>query len=130
MACKRHYAMTSPGQLRSENSMACIGPYDFWGECDWSVCDSYLNQVVWYDYDLHRDMLVYCVLCVCSNELAHYGSEMCAAYAACFLTRKCASYAFAKKFRSTTTSDLIENVGRVFRTYFESDDKHQFTFSV
>jgi len=58
-------------------------------------------------------------LCLYSKELAGYGPEMCAAYAACLLTRKCAKHAFALNQRSTTTSDLIAAISDVFTGHFE-----------
>lgn len=56
----------------------------------------------------------------CNNELSHYGPEMCAAYAACLLTRKCARHAFALNRRSTTTTDLIAAIRDVFAGHFET----------
>lgn len=55
-----------------------------------------------------------------NKELAVYGAEMCAAYAACLLTRKCAKHAFALNQRSTTTSDLIAAISDVFTGHFET----------
>jgi ATP-dependent NAD(P)H-hydrate dehydratase len=53
------------------------------------------------------------------NELTTYGATMCAAYAACLLTRECAKHAFSLMQRSTTTSDLIASIHHVFSSYFE-----------
>jgi len=49
----------------------------------------------------------------------NYGPEMCAAYAACLLTRKCAKHAFVLNHRSTTTTDLIAAINDVFTRHFE-----------
>ncbi|GAB1602559.1 ATP-dependent (S)-NAD(P)H-hydrate dehydratase-like [Argonauta hians] len=51
--------------------------------------------------------------------LATYGPTVCAAYAACQLTRECSKEAFKKHHRSVTTSDMIENVSSVFHKLFE-----------
>lgn len=43
-----------------------------------------------------------------------------AAYGACSLTRQCNSQAFQQNGRSTTTSDMIQEIGSAFRKLFES----------
>lgn len=43
-----------------------------------------------------------------------------AAYGACSLTRQCNSQAFAQNGRSTTTSDMIQEIGSAFRKLFET----------
>jgi len=50
----------------------------------------------------------------------YYGPEMCAAYSACLLTRKCANVAFTRHRRSTTTSDLISVISDIFTADFET----------
>ncbi|KAJ3167177.1 hypothetical protein HDU88_002514 [Geranomyces variabilis] len=44
-----------------------------------------------------------------------------AAWAACLLARSCSKAAFAKHRRAMTTSDLIEQIGPVFQSVFESE---------
>ncbi|KAJ3170921.1 hypothetical protein HDU87_008623 [Geranomyces variabilis] len=44
-----------------------------------------------------------------------------AAWAACLLARSCSKAAFAKHRRAMTTSDLIEQIGPVFKSVFESE---------
>lgn len=46
--------------------------------------------------------------------------SMVAAYGACSLTRQCNSQAFAQNGRSTTTSDMIQEIGSAFRKLFET----------
>ncbi|XP_035532016.1 ATP-dependent (S)-NAD(P)H-hydrate dehydratase isoform X1 [Morone saxatilis] len=43
-----------------------------------------------------------------------------AAYGACSLTRQCNSQAFQRHGRSTTTSDMIQEIGSAFKKLFES----------
>lgn len=43
-----------------------------------------------------------------------------AAYGACSLTRQCNSQAFERNGRSTTTSDMIQEIGSAFRKLFET----------
>ncbi|MEQ2205444.1 hypothetical protein XENOCAPTIV_029566 [Xenoophorus captivus] len=43
-----------------------------------------------------------------------------AAFGACSLTRQCNNQAFHRHGRSTTTSDMIQEIGPAFRTLFES----------
>ncbi|XP_070770814.1 ATP-dependent (S)-NAD(P)H-hydrate dehydratase isoform X1 [Enoplosus armatus] len=43
-----------------------------------------------------------------------------AAYGACSLTRQCNSQAFQRHGRSTTTSDMIQEIGSAFKKMFES----------
>jgi len=52
---------------------------------------------------------------------------MCAAYAACLLTRKCARHAFALNQRSTTTTDLIAAISDVFSGHFETHQEQTVT---
>ena len=47
-------------------------------------------------------------------------SAMLAAFAACLLTKRCNSKSFALHGRSTTTVDLIHNIGAVFMESFET----------
>jgi len=67
------------------------------------------------------------VCAICSEELKQYGAEMCAAYAACLLTRKCARHAFALNQRSTTTTDLIAAISDVFSGHFETHQEQTVT---
>jgi len=60
---------------------------------------------------------------VYSKELAYYGADMCGAYSACLLTRKCARHAFALNRRSTTTTDLIAAISDVFTGHFETQNE-------
>jgi len=46
-----------------------------------------------------------------------------AAYAGCMLTRLCSAEAFKKHKRSTTTSDIINEIGPVFESLFPVDSK-------
>ncbi|KAM9347374.1 ATP-dependent (S)-NAD(P)H-hydrate dehydratase [Symphorus nematophorus] len=46
--------------------------------------------------------------------------SMVAAFGACSLTRQCNSQAFQRHGRSTTTSDMIQEIGSAFRKLFES----------
>ncbi|KAJ3592324.1 hypothetical protein NHX12_007451 [Muraenolepis orangiensis] len=46
--------------------------------------------------------------------------SMLAAYGACCLTKQCNSQAFQLHGRSTTTSDMIQEIGSAFRKIFES----------
>lgn len=46
--------------------------------------------------------------------------SMVAAYGACSLTRQCNSQAFRQHGRSTTTSDMIQEIGSAFKKLFES----------
>ncbi|ELK14890.1 Carbohydrate kinase domain-containing protein [Pteropus alecto] len=43
-----------------------------------------------------------------------------AAFGACSLTRQCSHQAFQKHGRSTTTTDMISEVGLAFNTLFET----------
>lgn len=43
-----------------------------------------------------------------------------AAFGACSLTRQCNSQAFQQHGRSTTTSDMIQEIGSAFKKLFES----------
>jgi len=52
-------------------------------------------------------------------EFVNYGPTMCAAYAACLLTRHCAKKAFERTRRSTTTTDMIATISHVFNEHFE-----------
>ena len=47
-------------------------------------------------------------------------SAMLAAFAACLLTKRCNAKSFALRGRSTTTVDLIDNIGAVFMESFET----------
>ncbi|XP_029652790.1 ATP-dependent (S)-NAD(P)H-hydrate dehydratase-like [Octopus sinensis] len=57
--------------------------------------------------------------CNHNKLLAIYGPTLCAAYAACALTRECSQQAFKKCNRSMTTSDLIAEVCNVFHKLYE-----------
>uniref|UniRef100_A0A3Q3XIT8 ATP-dependent (S)-NAD(P)H-hydrate dehydratase n=1 Tax=Mola mola TaxID=94237 RepID=A0A3Q3XIT8_MOLML len=46
--------------------------------------------------------------------------SMVAAFGACSLTRQCNSQAFQRHGRSTTTSDMIQEIGSAFKKLFES----------
>ncbi|XP_068602405.1 ATP-dependent (S)-NAD(P)H-hydrate dehydratase isoform X2 [Brachionichthys hirsutus] len=46
--------------------------------------------------------------------------SLVAAYGACSLTRQCNSQAFQRYGRSTTTSDMIQEIGPAFKNLFES----------
>lgn len=46
--------------------------------------------------------------------------SMVAAYGACSLTRQCNSQAFRQHGRSTTTSDMIQEIGSAFKKLFEN----------
>ncbi|XP_068185134.1 ATP-dependent (S)-NAD(P)H-hydrate dehydratase isoform X2 [Antennarius striatus] len=46
--------------------------------------------------------------------------SLVAAYGACSLTRQCNSQAFQRHGRSTTTSDMIQEIGSAFKKLFES----------
>lgn len=54
--------------------------------------------------------------------LIEYGPSMCAAYAACWLTRECNRLAFIELRRSTTTTDMITKIGQVIRNLEEDYD--------
>ncbi|XP_072040263.1 ATP-dependent (S)-NAD(P)H-hydrate dehydratase-like [Amphiura filiformis] len=47
-----------------------------------------------------------------------YGPTLCAAYAACLLTKRCATLAFLRNQRSTTTSDLQLEIHQAFSKLF------------
>ena len=47
-----------------------------------------------------------------------YGPTLCAAYAACLLTKRCATLAFLKNQRSTTTSDMQLEIHQAFSKLF------------
>lgn len=46
-----------------------------------------------------------------------------AAFGACALTRQCNSQAFQRHGRSTTTSDMVQEIGLAFKNLFESWEK-------
>lgn len=46
-------------------------------------------------------------------------APMLAAYGACVLTKRCNAKSYANRGRSTTTVDLIDNIGTVFMESFE-----------
>lgn len=48
-----------------------------------------------------------------SVHLTEYGPSLCAGYAACWITKECNKLAFEKYRRSTTTSNMIEEIGNV-----------------
>uniref|UniRef100_UPI0037E8BE59 ATP-dependent (S)-NAD(P)H-hydrate dehydratase isoform X1 n=1 Tax=Semicossyphus pulcher TaxID=241346 RepID=UPI0037E8BE59 len=49
-----------------------------------------------------------------------FNPSMVAAFGACSLTRQCNSQAFQRHGRSTTTSDMIQEIGTAFKKLFES----------
>ncbi|CAG2208030.1 ATP-dependent (S)-NAD(P)H-hydrate dehydratase-like isoform X3 [Mytilus galloprovincialis] len=51
--------------------------------------------------------------------LSLYGPNLCAAYAACLLTKECNKQAYSQKRRSTTTSDMIDCIQSSFEALFE-----------
>ncbi|XP_022084505.1 ATP-dependent (S)-NAD(P)H-hydrate dehydratase-like [Acanthaster planci] len=54
------------------------------------------------------------------NEfLKHFQPTLCAAYAGCLLTKRCSTLAFRKHKRSTTTSDMMSEVGQAFSLLFD-----------
>lgn len=54
-----------------------------------------------------------------SLEAKHSNPAFIAAYGGSFLTKKCNEYAFSLKGRSMITSDMIEQIHKVFDEYFE-----------
>lgn len=62
-------------------------------------------------------------ICVRNNEVSMDLSETLAlsAWAGCLVTRECSNVAFAKLGRSMTTTDMIGEIGGVFRRVFEGD---------
>ncbi|XP_037024803.1 ATP-dependent (S)-NAD(P)H-hydrate dehydratase [Bradysia coprophila] len=57
-----------------------------------------------------------------SLDAKHSNAAFLASYGGGFLTKKCNEYAFALKGRSMTTSDMIEQIHRVFDEFFENKD--------
>ncbi len=57
-----------------------------------------------------------------SLEKRHPNAAFIAAYGGSFLTKKCNEYGFYLKGRSMTTSDMIEQIHKVFDNYFENKD--------
>lgn len=57
-----------------------------------------------------------------ARDKNHPSPAFIAAYGGSFLTKKCNEYAFAVKGRSTTTTDMIEQIHKVFDEYFEHKD--------
>ena len=55
-----------------------------------------------------------------SGSVIRPSAGLLAAYGACLLTKRCNAKSFAVRGRSTTTVDLIENIGSVFMESFES----------
>ena len=54
-----------------------------------------------------------------SDSLAVYGPTICAAYAACLLTRECNRRAYAKNRRSMTTSDMVGCIQESYEILFD-----------
>lgn len=54
-----------------------------------------------------------------NDSLAVYGPTICAAYAACLLTRECNRRAYAKNRRSMTTSDMVGCIQESFECLFD-----------
>jgi len=57
-----------------------------------------------------------------SLESKHPSAAFIASYAGSFLTKKCNEYAFSLKGRSMLTTDMIEQIHKVFDDYFENKD--------
>ncbi|KAL5013029.1 hypothetical protein ScPMuIL_011580 [Solemya velum] len=55
---------------------------------------------------------------VSNKSLDVYGPTLCAAYGACLLTRQCSKLAYEKYHRSTTTSDMVEQIHPAFEFLF------------
>ncbi|XP_070831483.1 ATP-dependent (S)-NAD(P)H-hydrate dehydratase isoform X1 [Chaetodon trifascialis] len=55
-----------------------------------------------------------------AGVLRSVNPSMVAAFGACSLTRQCNSQAFQRHGRSTTTSDMIQEIGSAFKKLFES----------
>jgi len=54
----------------------------------------------------------------CNNILPEVSLTIAAAYTASLLVRECSKEAFSKHFRSTTTPDIIAEIGTVFHRLF------------
>ncbi|KAM4558884.1 ATP-dependent (S)-NAD(P)H-hydrate dehydratase [Odontesthes bonariensis] len=55
-----------------------------------------------------------------AGRIRSVNPSVVAAFGACSLTRQCNSQAFQRHGRSTTTSDMIQEIGTAFRKLFES----------
>ena len=53
-----------------------------------------------------------------SALLSLYGPTLCAAYAACLLTKECNKQAYSQNRRSTTTTDMVNCIQSSFETIF------------
>lgn len=100
-----HTGLTLPPQL------------EHWEGKYWVPGKAYGTENVRYPDQYRMDTKIWLCLFFKSSSM---NPSVVAAFGACALTRQCNSQAFQQHGRSTTTSDMIQEIGPAFKKLFES----------